>query len=160
MQLEIPIFLTWSTAWSPFRVFLRNHTAVTGDAHLPAGAGHVSWSVCGRVLDSIILPHQTTRHVSSVAKMQALASHTKYAFGPVKEMCNSLLSSNQRMPNIWRRNIFGPVRGVVVESLLRKKGENCTGGVIGTGPSWFTPCSHAGERGGLPGSIRWLERGF
>lgn len=152
MQLEIPIFLMWSTSWSPFHVFLGNHTAGNGDAYLPAGAGHMSWSVCGRVLDIVILPHQKTRHVSSVAKMQALASRTRYAFGPVKEMCNSLLSSNQSMPNIWGRNIFGPVRCVVVESLWRKKGENCTAGVIGTGLSWFTPCSPVGEeRGGLQG---------
>lgn len=137
-------FLTWSTAGSTFHVFLRNHTAVNGDVHLPAGAGHMSWSVCGRVLDSIILPHQMTKYVSSVAKMQTFASHTRYDFGPVKEMWNSLLSSNQSMPNTWGRNTFGPVRHVVVESLWRKKEENCTEGVIGTGPS----CSHAREEKG------------
>lgn len=87
---------------------------------------------------------QTTKHVSSAAKIQTLASHTRYAFGPVKEMCNSLLS-NQSMPNIWGRNTFGPLTLVVVESLWRKKGESCSEGVIGTGPPWFTPRSHVGE---------------
>lgn len=58
---------------------------MNGYAHLPAGASHVFSSACGRVLCIIIPPHQMTRYVSSVAKMQTVASHTGYAFGPVKE---------------------------------------------------------------------------
>lgn len=46
----------------------------------------MSSSACGRVSCVIIPPHQIIRHVSSVAKMQTPASHSGYAFAPVKEM--------------------------------------------------------------------------
>lgn len=116
MQLEIPIFFNMIYSLMFF-------SSVPHKPHCCEWqCSSSSWS-SGRVLDSAILPHQMTKHVSSATKIQTLASHTRYAFGPVKEMCNS-------MPNIWERSTLGPITHVIVESLWRREGENCTEGVI------------------------------
>lgn len=77
-------------------------------------------------------------------------------------ICNSLLSCKQSVPNIWQGNVFGPIMHVAVELQWRKKGDICMEGATGTDPPWSAPYSHVGEeRGGLQGwcllvSWTWL----
>lgn len=164
MQFEIPVFLMWSIAWSPFHVFLRN--ALSRECWWSSSSWsrpHVLrclWKSLGQYNPS---PSNNQARVLFGQNADSCIHLILDASGPVKEMCNSLLSSNQSMPNIWGRNVFGSIGCVVVESLWRKKGKNSTEGVIGTGPFWFKPCSHVGkEKGGLHGwcAIWCLELGF
>lgn len=106
----------------------------------------MSSSACGRVSCIIIPPLQTTKRVSSVAKMQTPASHAGYAFGLVKQTyvtaCCPVTGACQTYGRniwFWARNACGS-RGAVEE-----EGRGLHGGSTGTGPPWSTPCSHGGK---------------
>lgn len=67
----------------PHCALCQNHSAVCGDAHfqLEQATTYMSSRAYGIVSCVTVTSHETTRHMSSVTKMQTPTSHTGYAFG-------------------------------------------------------------------------------